>query len=275
MLALDQVAMIIDSTGTDELQSMSGAAPGYRAVSPVIDTLGLSLPIGISYRIEDGAAWELGVGRITAGGYLERTRVTASSASGSRINIAGDPDPAIMYIVACALSAPAVTPHVEAWSPALGAQVREDIEGGTALGAGALVFQEDGTSIGAITGVSAIGATAVGLQQRERTVGRDGQVIVGGDGKGQGHGTGPPLFATPIETPLCLCVSNDSPPTPIRPPCPVTVPVTTRLPSTVSRGVVTVAPPDAVTSAVVTVAVRVSAVTSTAPGVVTATISAP
>lgn len=166
MLALDQVAMIIDSTGTDELQSMSGAAPGYRAVSPVIDTLGLSLPIGISYRIEDGAAWELGVGRITSGGYLERTRVTASSASGSRINISDGPEPAIMYIVASALSAPAVTPHVEAWSPALGAQVREDIEGGTALGAGALVFQEDGTALGAITSVWAIGATAVGARSQ-------------------------------------------------------------------------------------------------------------
>ncbi|WP_019919033.1 hypothetical protein [Methyloversatilis discipulorum] len=166
MLALDQVAMIIDSTGTDEVQSMSGAAPGYRAVSAVIDTLGLSLPIGISYRIEDGAAWELGVGRITSGGYLERTTVTASSASGSRINIAGDPDPAIMYIVASALSAAAVTPHVEAWSPALGAQVREDIEGGTALGSGALVFQEDGTALGAITSVWAIGATAVGARSQ-------------------------------------------------------------------------------------------------------------
>lgn len=164
MLALDQVAMIIDSTGTDELQSMSVAAPGYRTVSAVLSDLGLSLPIGISYRIVDGSAWELGVGRITSGGYLERTTVTASSASGSRINIAGDPEPAIMYIVACALSAPAVTPHVEAWSPALGAQVREDIEGGTALGAGARVFQNDGTAIGALTGVYAIGATAVGVR---------------------------------------------------------------------------------------------------------------
>lgn len=166
MLALDQVAMIIDGTGTNEVQLMSGAAPGYRAVSPVIDTLGLSLPIGISYRIEDGAEWELGVGRITSDGYLERTTVTASSASGSRINIAGDPDPAIMYIVASALSAPAVTPHIDASSPALGAQVREDIEGGTALGAGALVFQENGTAIGAITGVFATGATAVGARSQ-------------------------------------------------------------------------------------------------------------
>jgi hypothetical protein len=166
MLALDRVAMIIESTGTDEVQSMSGAAPGYRAVSPVVDALGLTLPIGISYRIEDGAAWELGVGRITSGGYLERTRVTASSASGSRINISDGPEPAIMYIVACALSAPAVTPHVEAWSPALGAQVREDIEGGTALGAGARVFEEDGTAIGAITDAVAIGATAVGARSR-------------------------------------------------------------------------------------------------------------
>lgn len=166
MLALDQVAMIIDSTGTDEVQSMSGAAPGYREVSPVIDTLGLSLPIGISYRIEDGAAWELGVGRITSGGYLERTRVTSSSASGARINIAGDPDPAIMYIVACAVSAPAVTPHVDAWSPALGAQVREDVEGGTALGSSALVFQEDGTAIGALASTWAIGATAVGVRSQ-------------------------------------------------------------------------------------------------------------
>lgn len=169
MLALDQVAMIIDSTattGTDVVQLMSGAAPGYRAVSAVIDTLGLSFPIGVSYRIQDGAAWELGVGLITSSGYLERTTVTSSSASGARINIAGDPDPAIMYVVACALSAPAVTPHIEASSPALGAQVREDTEGGTALGAGALVFQHDGTAIGAITGVSAIGATAVGARSQ-------------------------------------------------------------------------------------------------------------
>lgn len=166
MIALDQVAMIIDSVGDDEVQSMSGAAPGYRAVSPVLDDLGLSLPIGISYRIEDGAQWELGVGRITSGGYLERTRVTSSSASGALIDIVGDPDPAIMYIVACAVSAPAVTPHVEAWSPALGAQVREDVEGGTALGSSALVFQEDGTAIGALASTWAIGATAVGVRSQ-------------------------------------------------------------------------------------------------------------
>lgn len=166
MLALDQVAMIIDSTGTDEVQSMSGAAPGYRTVSAVLSDLGLSLPIGISYRIVDGAAWELGVGRITSGGYLERTTVTASSASGSWINIAGDPDPAIMYIVASALSAPAVTPHYEAGPPALGAQVREDTEGGSALGAGALVFQEHGTAIGSMASTWAIGATAVGARSQ-------------------------------------------------------------------------------------------------------------
>lgn len=167
MLALDQVAMIIDSTattGTDEVQLLSGAAPGYRAVSTVINTLGLSLPIGISYRIEDGAAWELGVGRITSDGYLERTTVTASSASGARINIVGDPDPAIMYIVACAISAPAVTPHIDVWSPALGARVRDAVSGGTSLGSGAAVSQRDGTAIGALTGVSAIGATAVGVR---------------------------------------------------------------------------------------------------------------
>jgi hypothetical protein len=164
MLALDRVAMIIDSIGDDELQSMSGPAPGYRAIGPVVASLGLFLPIGISYRIEDGEQWELGVGRITSGGYLERTRVTSSSASGALIDIVGDPDPAIMYIVACAVSAPAVTPHVEAWSPALGAQVREDVEGGTALGSSALVFQEDGTAIGALASTWAIGATAVGAR---------------------------------------------------------------------------------------------------------------
>lgn len=164
MIALDRVAMIIDSTGTDEFQSMSGAAPGYRDVSQVVDALGLTLPIGISYRIEDGAAWELGVGRITSSSYLKRTTVTSSSASGARINISGGPEPAIMYIVACAISAPAVTPHIEAWSPALGARVRDAVSGGTSLGSEAAVSQEDGTAIGALTGVSAIGATALGVR---------------------------------------------------------------------------------------------------------------
>lgn len=174
MLALDQVAMIIDSTattGTDEVQLLGGAAPGYRDVSPVVAALGLTLPIGISYRIEDGSAWELGVGRITSDGYLERTTVTSSSASGARIDIVGDPDPAIMYIVACAISAPAVTPHFGAWSPALGAQVREGIEGGTALGSAARVDDYEGTAIGALARSRVVGASAIGARAQARVAG--------------------------------------------------------------------------------------------------------
>lgn len=77
MLALDNVAQYIDSVGTDDTQSMSGAVPGYRTVAQMLTKLGLSGAIGVCYRIEDGDQWEIGIG-IVDGAYLERERVTAA-----------------------------------------------------------------------------------------------------------------------------------------------------------------------------------------------------
>lgn len=171
MIALDNVAQYIDSVGTDETQSMSGAVPGYRTVQQMLTKLGLSGAIGVCYRIEDGDQWEIGIG-IVDGAYLERERVIDSSDAGARIDIVGDPDLPIVYLVVGAMNAAAVTPAMGTGSGAgVGGRVAAGQLAGTALGSAASVDDYEGTAIGALARSLVAGASAIGAQAQARVTG--------------------------------------------------------------------------------------------------------
>jgi hypothetical protein len=70
------------TTGTGTM-TVGSAVAGYQTPSAV--------PVGstVCYGIEDGTAWETGVGTYQSGGLVTRDIVEASSASGSRISLSG------------------------------------------------------------------------------------------------------------------------------------------------------------------------------------------
>jgi hypothetical protein len=185
MIAFDRVAQYITSVGTDEVMSLGTAVPTYITAAAAAAIGSISGPWPVPYLIMngDGAGWELGLGSISATGFLSRSKVFRSSNSGARISVTDDPNSPIVYVVQLGLGAAAVT-HSQAsddpfsgLDPALGSTVasgafgavglgsqsRVDANGGTALGVDAYSRVEEATALGALADARVIGAVSSGV----------------------------------------------------------------------------------------------------------------
>lgn len=177
MIAFDRVAQYIDSTGTDQVMTLGTAVPTYITAEAAAAVGSIPAPWQVPYLIVDGAGWELGIGTISDTGYLTRSKVFRSSSGGNRINVTGDPDPAIVYVVQIGLAAASVTHSALAddqysgLDPALGCTVAPGVLGAVGIGSQSRIDANGGAALGAETYSRVEGATALGAKADARVIG--------------------------------------------------------------------------------------------------------
>lgn len=165
---LDMVAMTGTVTGEADVQ-LSAAISGFRtlAAAGVVD--GDFVP----YRIEsdDGTLWEVGLGEyyeLTGVGYISRyAQVTyISFPAATACNV---------YLTAPAFMLPAVRPPVSG-SSVIRSAPRADLEGGVAVGAGAIAAGAYSTAVGQSAATNTTSSVALGYSTKADA---DGAIALG------------------------------------------------------------------------------------------------